>query len=167
MSSDRKYSESGTPEPPASERTSAGPTVTGFYNGSCPVCRPEIEHYKALARRRPAELDWRNLSADPEALAAHNVSPEAARRRFHAIDEHGALVSGVDAFIAVWRNLPVYRHLAGVVAMPAVRPFADLAYERALVPALARMNKRIARRRERDPRPDTPGEAPPKSGEPA
>jgi len=122
-------------------------TVTGFYNGACPVCRPEIAHYQTLARRRPAALAWRDLADDPEALAGYGITPEDAKRRLHALDEAGRLVSGVDAFLAIWRNLPVYRHLAGVVALPAVRPFADLVYERGLVPALERLNARRARRR--------------------
>jgi len=121
-------------------------TVTTFYNGDCKVCGTEIGHYRRLAARRPAKLAWRDLSEDPDALAEYGVSAEEARRRLHVIDEAGRLRSGVDAFVAVWRNMPVYRHLAGVVAMPAVRPLADFAYERVAVPALSRLNARRERR---------------------
>jgi len=137
--------------------------VTAFYDGGCPVCRTEIGHYQALSDRRPAAIAWRDLSADPDALAARGVDAAAAKRRFHAIDEHGALLSGVDAFIAVWRNLPVYRHLAGIVALPAVRPFAGLVYERGFVPALACLNARRARRCAGSVRPDAPDH--PRKGE--
>lgn len=121
-------------------------TVTTFYNGDCPVCSREIGHYRRVADRRPAALEWRDLASDPEALARYGVTPEDARRRLHVIDEAGRVRSGVDAFVAVWRNLPGYRHLAGVVSLPLVRPFAALAYEGVAVPALAALNARRARR---------------------
>lgn len=121
-------------------------TVTTFFNGDCPVCSREIGHYRRVADRRPAALEWRDLSADPEALAEYGVSAQDARRRLHVIDEAGRVRSGVDAFVAVWRNLPGYRHLAGVVSLPVVRPLAALAYEGVAVPALAALNARRARR---------------------
>ena len=132
------------------KKTTAGPggseTVTTFFNGACSVCGTDIGHYRRLSERRPASLRWHDLSEDPDALAEYGVSAEEARRRLHVIDEAGRLRSGVDAFIAIWRNMPVYRHLAGIVAMPAVWPLADFAYERVAVPALAALNARRGRR---------------------
>ena len=69
------------------------PTV--FYNGSCPVCRAEIEHYQHLDAGAEAALAWSDISASPDAARAFGMAPEAMRRRLHAVDANGRLLVGV------------------------------------------------------------------------
>ena len=65
------------------------------------------------------------------------------------IDAEGRLLAGVDAFQALWRRMPRYRWLAGLVDLPVIRPAAILLYDRVLAPALVLYN-RIRRRGARD-----------------
>jgi predicted DCC family thiol-disulfide oxidoreductase YuxK len=51
-------------------------------------------------------------------------------QRLHALDEQGRVVSGAAAFVAVWRQLPVYRHLAWLVEKIGMVPFLDRVYVR-------------------------------------
>jgi predicted DCC family thiol-disulfide oxidoreductase YuxK len=44
------------------------------------------------------------------------------------LDERGRVVSGAAAFVAVWRQLPVYRHLAWLVEWGRLVPFLDRVY---------------------------------------
>jgi predicted DCC family thiol-disulfide oxidoreductase YuxK len=101
------------------------PTV--LYNGSCPVCRAEIEHYQKLDRAT-GRLAWRDIS-QPGRPQVCEVGPEALRRRLHVVDADGRLLAGVPAFARIWRELPRYRWLARLVEQPVVGPLAARLYE--------------------------------------
>ncbi len=116
--------------------------ATVYYNGGCPVCRTEIEHYKALARRSNAPLVWIDIKAHPTALEAWRIDADAATRRLHVAEEGGRrLLAGVDAFIAVWQRLPRYRRLASLAERRWAKPLAEALYEGIAAPALYRWNK--------------------------
>ena len=92
-----------------------------FYDGGCPICRREIAHYRRLDRR--SAIDWRDIVADPGALANTGIDWEDAMRRFHALDSTGRVRSGVDAFAVVWEALPGWCWLARAVrGLGLVRP---------------------------------------------
>lgn len=114
-----------------------------YYNGACPVCRREIEHY-----RRGADGDrvvWHDLGREPEALAGFGVDRAGAKRRLHVLDEAGRLHSGVDAFIVIWQRMPRYRWLGRLVGSRWLRPWADGLYDRVLAPLLFTWNRRRGR----------------------
>jgi predicted DCC family thiol-disulfide oxidoreductase YuxK len=118
--------------------------VTILYNGRCPICAREIAHYRALAQRHGAALDFADLnSADLDGWA---LTPDQAKRRLHARPAPGApVVSGVEAFALLWQALPGWRWLGRAAMLPVVRPLAALIYERALVPILMWNLRRIGR----------------------
>ncbi|MDX1540112.1 MAG: DUF393 domain-containing protein, partial [Geminicoccaceae bacterium] len=99
-----------------------GPSI--FYNGSCPVCRREIDHYRRAAQRAGVAFDWRDVSSDPDALRAAGLDPEIARRRLHATDERGHLLAGIPAFQRIWERLPGFRWLARLTRRPLIGPLA-------------------------------------------
>ncbi|MCP4330630.1 MAG: DUF393 domain-containing protein [Alphaproteobacteria bacterium] len=114
-------------------------SVTTFYYGACPVCDREIANYRRAAAGH-RELLWRDVDSCPDALACFGVDTREARRRLHVIDRNGVLQSGVDAFIAIWRELPGYRWLAWLVGIPGLHGLAGLVYDHMLVPALQSWN---------------------------
>ncbi|WP_299439142.1 thiol-disulfide oxidoreductase DCC family protein [uncultured Rhodospira sp.] len=125
-----------------------GATLTTYYNGACPVCRTEVEHYQDIDARRGLGLGWQDVSQDVGPLAAHGIDPDSATKRLYAIDEAGRLHAGVDAFIQVWRRLPQYQWLARVVSWPGMRFVAVGVYEGVLAPVLYRWNRWRRRRRQ-------------------
>jgi len=104
-----------------------------LYNARCPVCRAEIEHYRAYAQARGLPVAFHDLNGDD--LADWGIGADAAARRLH-VRQDGRVLSGVDAFLALWRALPRYRWIARIVALPGLRQAAHLAYERVLAPRL-------------------------------
>jgi predicted DCC family thiol-disulfide oxidoreductase YuxK len=84
-----------------------------FYDGGCPLCRREIAHYRRIDRQ--SAIRWVDIISEKEALDAAGLDLAAAMRRIHAREADGRLVSGVTAFVAVWRRLPFYRHLASLI----------------------------------------------------
>jgi len=138
---DRRGRIDRTPEP--SSFPSMNDDTTVIYNGSCPVCSREIGVYRGRAQAAGAPLRFVDLcEAD---LDAWGLSPEDAARRLHAIDD-GRLISGVDAFVALWRGTPGFGWLARAVSLPIVRPVAGAVYEGVLAPLLFRMHLRRAAR---------------------
>lgn len=99
-----------------------------YYDGGCPLCRREVDHYRRLDRLD--RVRWVDISREPEALGALGIDLATAMKRLHATDEDGRLVSGVTAFAAIWRQLPGYRHLARIVSALGLVPLLDRAYSR-------------------------------------
>lgn len=116
-------------------------TLTVYYNGACPICSREIDHYRQLCERHPAPLAWVDISQDLLVLAPRGVDSLSIKRRLHAIDADDTLHAGVAAFIELWRRLPYYRWLGRLVALPGIRQMAEWVYEGLLAPALVRFNR--------------------------
>lgn len=112
--------------------------LVAYYNGACPVCRTEIAHYR---RRDAGGLSWRDIATDDRALAEIGASRDEAKKRLHARLPGGRIVAGVDAFIEIWRRLPGFGWLARLVSHRAIRPAADILYDRILAPALFAWNR--------------------------
>lgn len=132
--------------PRAADNPPAACQLTTFYNGACPVCRTEIEHYRAYAGKRGLPLGWRDISRDAAELAGHGLTAEDVKRRMYTLDADGNLLGGVDAFIAIWSLMPRYRWLAWLARRPGLRQLADFLYERLLAPSLYRWHKGRERR---------------------
>jgi predicted DCC family thiol-disulfide oxidoreductase YuxK len=115
------------------------------YNGSCPVCRTEIEHYRQLDSGNDT-LAFLDVTADPAAAARHALVGDTPLRRLHAVAADGRLLAGLDAFIAIWERLPRYRWLARLVQRSGVRPAAGWAYERIAAPLLFALHRRRSAR---------------------
>jgi predicted DCC family thiol-disulfide oxidoreductase YuxK len=106
--------------------TSARPVL--FYDGGCPLCRREIAHYRRLDR--DGAVEWVDLLDDPQRLRQAGLDTRQAMARLHVIDVDGRLISGVRGFVAIWRRLPYYRHLARVVTGLGLLHPLDGAYGR-------------------------------------
>lgn len=124
---------------------STEPTPTVIYNGDCPICAREIGVYRA---RVGAGGALRFVDLHDADLAALGLTPDDAARRLHLVED-GRLLSGVDAFLALWRGTPGFGWMARIVAAPVVRPIAGATYEWLLAPALYAMHRRRQARRAR------------------
>lgn len=111
-----------------------------LYNGSCPVCRAEIHHYRDRAANAGVALRFDDLNAID--LGEWRMTPDQAARRLHAKLPDGRIVSGVEAFALIWERLPRYRWLARLVRLPVLHGVARIAYDRIAAPILYRWHKR-------------------------
>lgn len=115
-----------------------------LYNGRCPICSAEIEHYRAQAEKAGAPLQFTDLNGAD--LASWGVSADQATRRLHARRD-GQIVSGFPAFLILWSDLPRMRWLANLLSLPVLRQIADIGYNRLAAPMLYRMHLRREARR--------------------
>ena len=118
--------------------------ATVLYNDECPICSREIALYRRAAERDGAALAFEGISGG--APARHGLSPDEAARRLHVL-RGGEVVSGLEAFRAVWAALPRTAWLARLTGLPVVRPIAALAYDRIAAPALHALHRRRLARR--------------------
>ena len=120
------------PTSPCRRALASTGSVTLFWDGACPLCRREIAYYKSIDRA--GAVNWVDCHADPSVLAPYGVTYEQAMARIHAAErtpEGGErLLSGVDAFMAVWRRLPYWSVLPPLLAAaPGALPVAEAAYK--------------------------------------
>ncbi len=115
------------------------PTTSVLYNAACPVCNFEISHYAKYAGDNGLPIRFDDLNSD--ALAAWDLTADAAARRLY-VAHKGALVSGIPAFIILWRQMPRYRWLAKVVNLPVIRQIATVLYDYVAAPIIYRWHLR-------------------------
>ena len=101
------------------------PDLTVYHDGSCPLCRLEIGHYRAQqGSERIAFIDV----SDPLAVPGADLTRHDALGRFHVRLPNGELKSGASAFIEIWKLLPRWKLSAGVASLPGATPALDVVY---------------------------------------
>ena len=77
-----------------------------WYDGACPLCVREIALMKRLDRRQA--INFVDIADSTD--AACPIDRQILLERFHA-QESGRIVSGAEAFTAMWRAIPALRPL--------------------------------------------------------
>jgi len=101
-----------------SETNQCAPALTVLYDGACPLCRREIAVYSNL---QPLQLDAPVCFADVSSAAVplpSGTTREQLLARFHVMGRDGQLLSGAQAFLALWAALPGWRWLALAGRLP-------------------------------------------------
>jgi ubiquinone biosynthesis monooxygenase Coq7 len=109
-----KTFETRTPEP-----------LTVMFDGSCPLCRREVGVYRGLRPLLP--LRWLDVSAE---TTPFEDADEKSRlmARFHVRCADGKLLSGAQAFVALWLQLPGWRWLGRMAGLPGATTGLEFLY---------------------------------------
>ena len=132
--------------------------LTVLYDGACPLCRREIGIYRVL---QPLRLDSPVCFSDVSD-AALPLPPGTTREqllaRFHVRGRDGELLSGAQAFLALWAALPGWRWLALVGRLPGAAWVMERTYRLFLRwrPTLQRWASRLDQPALGQPGPDRP-----------
>lgn len=81
-----------------------------FYDGGCPLCSVEINHYRRLDQ--VDAIQWVDITQQPELLEQHNLTREQAMRELHVLDQDNQWKTGSHGFALMWSHLPGYRWLS-------------------------------------------------------
>lgn len=114
-----------------------------IYNETCPICAREVAGYRRYSETSGLPIRYHGLSSD--ARARLGLSADDAARRFHVVQD-GRLISGLPAFVALWREMPRFRWLARLVSLPVIFPLTRLGYDRIAAPVLYAMHRRRSQR---------------------
>jgi predicted DCC family thiol-disulfide oxidoreductase YuxK len=99
--------------------------ATIYFDGSCPLCRAEIGYYRR--EDSSSALSFVDIS-QIDASLPFGLTQQSAMQRFHVLDGDGRLLSGVAAFVEVWRRLPGWRWAARVAGLPGAIATLEFGY---------------------------------------
>lgn len=100
--------------------------LTVYFDAGCPVCSREIGFYRRQAGADA--VNWVNLLQAAPADMGDDLPFDVALARFHVRRPDGTLVSGARAFALMWQQLPRFRTLGRVAALPGVVSVLELGY---------------------------------------
>ena len=100
--------------------------ITVFFDGKCGLCSREINHYRQLASDK--QFKWQDVYEPTTDLHSLGITLSQSLKRLHALDNTGQLHIGADAFILIWSQLPRWRLLAKVVALPGIHQLVRFGY---------------------------------------
>ena len=93
-----------------------------WFDGSCPLCDREIALMRRLDRR--GAITFHDVS-QPDAICP--LDRQTLLARFHA-SENGVLLSGAEAFAAMWRAIPLLKPLGWAARNPAILVIIERLY---------------------------------------
>jgi predicted DCC family thiol-disulfide oxidoreductase YuxK len=109
-----------------------------LYNGECPICRFEIDHYRRVAARDGLPVRFDDLN---DRAGDWGMDPDMAARRLH-VTRGGEVLSGFPAFLALWSAMPRMRWFARIAGLPGLRQAIGWFYDRIGAPMLYRAHLR-------------------------
>ena len=99
---------------------------TVYFDGLCPLCSREIEHYR---KQRGAErIRFVDICAGDFNAAAESLDPRLIHKVMHVRDPQGRLWTGVDAFIQIWTALPAFNGFARAAKIGPIRFCLNIGY---------------------------------------
>jgi predicted DCC family thiol-disulfide oxidoreductase YuxK len=114
--------------------------LTVYYDGACPVCSREVEIYDRIDRA--GTIGWHDVSESEGGLGRDGVTQCDALARLHARLPDGQIVTGVEAFIAIWERLPGFRLLAPLARRHPFRWLLERGYDW-YAPRRTRLTRRL------------------------
>lgn len=97
-----------------------------FYDGKCGLCSKEIEYYKSIAPKDT--FKWTDITRQPKALDKISVSLVDGLMYLHVKTAEGKTEVGLNAFIAIWNELPRWQTLGKIAALPLIKSFGCWLY---------------------------------------
>lgn len=98
----------------------AGPVIA-YYDGLCPICRSEMHVYAKHGAHLIVLHDCNGEIPD-------DIDRDAALASIHVRLPNGQIVTGLDAFIAIWERLPGWHILAKLTRPAFIRIPLDRLY---------------------------------------
>lgn len=97
-----------------------------FFDGGCPLCRREIEHYQSM--RGAEKIKWFDITRNTDRLIDYGINYEMAMSRFHVLNANGLWKTGAYGFYELWKRLNALRWLAFTLHSLHLLPFTDWVY---------------------------------------
>ena len=98
-----------------------------WFDGDCPLCRREIAVMRRLDRR--GAIVFTDVANGQGSCPLDRAEMLA---RFHAQETGGPLISGAEAFAAMWKQVTPFQPLGYLAQLPLILPFLDWLYSQFL-----------------------------------
>ncbi len=98
-----------------------------FYDGGCRVCNKEIKFYSMLDKKN--KIEWINILTNNCNTLKSNISKKRLLEILHVQKTNGEIVTGVNAFYVIWRELKYFRVLSYFLKLRFFRIIAEIFYK--------------------------------------
>ena len=112
-----------------------------FYDGACPRCVRDRQHYEKWAGQAGAPVCWFDLTGQEERLRELGIDPRKALTELHVLDEHRQIRSELDAYILLLAKIPWLKPLAWLIGRPWIRPWLARLYRWSVARRLRRSGR--------------------------
>ena len=96
-----------------------------FFNNSCSICKTEINLYK---KQNVQDIEWVDVTNNKSAELETQKNSKALLRRLHVKDGN-KIISGAEAFLLVWKQIPKYNFLYKFFKIPIIFNLFSFFYE--------------------------------------
>jgi len=96
-----------------------------FFNNSCNICKAEINLYK---KQNVRDIEWVDVTNNKSAELETQKNSKALLRRLHVKDGN-KIISGAEAFLLVWKQIPKYNFLYKFFKIPIIFNLFSFFYE--------------------------------------
>lgn len=99
-----------------------------FFDGGCKVCAWEVKKY--LSADTDGRLGTIDINAPEFQAEKYGLDREQVRKYFHVFTSEGKILTGVDAFIEIWKTLrtPVSSLAARLAKKEPIHALLSLGY---------------------------------------
>lgn len=98
-----------------------------YYDGLCVLCSKEIDHYRR--QTGSDSIDFIDITSPQFDAASEGLDPFLVHKVMHVKTPSGELKTEVDAFIAIWEQLPKYKKLATLAQRKSVHCVLNFGYK--------------------------------------
>lgn len=112
--------------------------ITVYYDGACPKCIKDRDHYEKLAGNAAKNVYWFDITGKDEQLREIGIDPQKALKELHIKNEDQQILSEIDAYIVLMEKVPLLKPLAWLSGLPFIRSMLSKVYHR-------QVNRRLSR----------------------
>ena len=102
-------------------------TLSIYYDGHCRLCSPEIDYYRVLDQNKK-KFVFIDISSAEFNASRHGLDSKRVQKIFHVKTSKGKVITGVDAFAEIWKELGIFNIGRFLIRYQPSRFFMQLGY---------------------------------------
>ncbi len=110
--------------------------ITVFYDGQCPICINEVNRWQSAPFN--CTVHWFDITGQDEFLLRQGIDPGKALLELHLKTSDGKVLTSIDSYSLLLKQLPRWRWLGLLMALPGIKHSLKWIYDRM---TLARLKK--------------------------
>ena len=116
-----------------------------YYDGACPSCIKDSDHYQRLAGKQGEHVSWFDITHKEDELVAIGIDPKKAIKELHisiqGATEKPVVLSELDAYIVLMNRVLLLRPFAWFLSLSLVKPFMSKLYHKMVAHRLSRSGR--------------------------
>lgn len=97
-----------------------------FYDGACPLCSKEIEHYRKIDTE--SKIEFVDIASSSFEASSYGIEGRDYNKKFHVKTADGEFLEGLEAFQQIWTTIDCFRFLNSATRLPVINSLAKAGY---------------------------------------